>query len=64
MHNALLVLIRHLITLTLTEEDLVRQWFAPEAVHKCDFFLRPGEVSRKVAFVLQGVFHNFQSRDG
>jgi len=64
MHDALLVLISHLITLNSTEEDLVRQWFVPEVVPKGGFFLRPGEVSRKVAFVLQGVFHNFQSRDG
>ena len=59
MHDSLLLLIRHLIPLTAAEEDLIRQWFVPEAVPKGGFFLRPGEVSRKVGFVLHGVFHNF-----
>ncbi|UOQ68932.1 Crp/Fnr family transcriptional regulator [Hymenobacter volaticus] len=64
MHDSLLLLIRHFITLTPAEEDLIRQWFVPETLPKGAFFLRPGEVSRKVGFVLQGLFHNFQSRDG
>ena len=64
MHETLLFAIRRFITLAPAEEDLIRRWFVPEALPKGDFFLRPGEVSRKVGFVLQGVFHNFQSRDG
>ncbi len=36
----------------------------PETLAKGEFFLQAGEVSRKVDFVMQGVFHNFQSRDG
>lgn len=64
MHETLLSAVRRLIALAPAEEDLLRQWFVPEAVAKGDFFLRPGEVSRKIGFVLQGVFHNFQSRDG
>lgn len=64
MHDALLATIRHYIALAPAEEDLIRHWFVPETLAKGDFFLRPGEVSRKVGFVLQGVFHNFQSRDG
>ena len=27
-------------------------------------FLRPGEVSRKIGFVVRGVFHNFRPHDG
>jgi CRP-like cAMP-binding protein len=64
MHDSLLLTIRHFITLTPVEEDLIRQWFVSEVLPKGGYFLRPGEVSRKVGFVLQGVFHNFQSRDG
>jgi len=64
MHDSLLLTIRHFIALAPAEEDLVRQLFVPEALPKGGFFLRPGEVSRKVGFVLQGVFHNFQSHDG
>lgn len=64
MHDSLLLTIRHFIALAPAEEDLIRQWFVPEAVPKGGFFLRPGEVSRKVGFVLQGVFHYFQSGDG
>ena len=64
MHETLLSVIGRFITLAPAEENLVRQWFVPEAVPKGGFFLRPGEVSRKIGFVLQGVFHNFQSRDG
>jgi CRP-like cAMP-binding protein len=64
MHNSLLLFIRHLITLTSVEEDLLRQWFVPEAVPKGGFFLQPGEVSRKMGFVLQGVFHYFEEGDG
>ena len=64
MHEALLSAIRRFITLAPAEEDLLRQWFVPEALPKGGFFLRPGEVSRKIGFVLQGVFHYFQNGDG
>ncbi|WP_232341634.1 Crp/Fnr family transcriptional regulator [Hymenobacter ginkgonis] len=64
MHDSLLVTIRRFITLGLAEEDLLRQWFVPETVPKGAFFLQPGEVSRKIGFVLQGVFHYFQGDDG
>jgi CRP-like cAMP-binding protein len=64
MHDALLLFIRRLITLTSVEEDLLRQWFVPETVPKGGFFLQPGEISRKMGFVVQGVFHYFQSGDG
>jgi CRP-like cAMP-binding protein len=64
MHDSLLLTIRQFIALNPAEEDLVRQLFVPETLSKGSYFLRPGEVSRKVGFVLQGVFHNFQSRDG
>jgi hypothetical protein len=61
MHDLLLVTIRRFITLAPAEEDLLRQWFVPETVPKGGFFLQPGEVSRKMGFVLQGVFHYFQN---
>lgn len=64
MHDSLLVAIRRFITLAPAEEDLLRQWFVLEALPKGGFFLRPGEVSRKFGFVLQGVFHYFQGGDG
>ena len=64
MHEPLLLAIRRFIALAPAEADLLRQWFVPEAVPKGGYFLRPGEVSRKVGFVLQGVVHYFQSRDG
>jgi CRP-like cAMP-binding protein len=64
MHDALLATIRRFITLAPTEEDLLRQWFVPETVPKGGFFLQPGQVSRKMGFVLQGVFHYFESGDG
>jgi CRP-like cAMP-binding protein len=64
MHDSLLVTVRRFITLAPAEEDLLRQWFVPETVPKGGFFLRPGEVSRKMGFVLQGVFHYFENGDG
>jgi hypothetical protein len=64
MHDALLATIRHSIALAPAEEALIRARFVPETLDKGDFLLRAGEVSRKIAFVLQGAFHNFQSRDG
>lgn len=63
-HETLLAVIRHFITLSPAEEELVAHWFVAEELPKGGFFLRPGEVSRKIAFVVQGVFHNFRSRDG
>jgi CRP-like cAMP-binding protein len=62
--ETLLTVIRHFIPLTPAEEALLTHLFVTEEVAKGGFFLRPGEVSRKVAFVVQGVFHNFRSRDG
>lgn len=64
MHDSLLLAIRRFIALAPAEEDLLRRWFVPEALPKGGFFLRPGEVSRKIGFVLQGVFHYFQGGDG
>ncbi len=64
LHDTLLAAIRHFIAVSPAEEDLVREWFVPETLAKGDFFLRPGEVSRKIGFVVRGVFHNFRSRDG
>jgi CRP-like cAMP-binding protein len=64
MHDSLLVTVRRFITLAPAEEDLLRQWFVPETVPKGGFFLQPGEVSRKMGFVLQGVFHYFENGDG
>jgi CRP-like cAMP-binding protein len=64
MHDALLATIRRFITLAPTEVDLLRQWFVPETVPKGGFFLQPGQVSRKMGFVLQGVFHYFENGDG
>jgi CRP-like cAMP-binding protein len=64
MHDSLLLIIRRFIALNPAEEDLIRQWFVPEALPKGGFFLQPGEVSRKIGFVLHGVFHYFQSADG
>ena len=64
MHETLLLAIRHFISLAPAEEDLLRQLFVPEAVPKGGFFLRPGEVSRKMGFVRQGVFHYFQRSNG
>lgn len=64
MHDSLLLTIRRFISLAPAEEDLLRQWFVPEALSKGGYFLRPGEVSRKFGFVLQGVFHYFQGGDG
>ncbi|MGI4820207.1 MAG: Crp/Fnr family transcriptional regulator [Janthinobacterium lividum] len=63
MHDSLLVVIRRFISLTPAEEDLIRQLFVPETVPKGAFFLAPGEVSRKIGFVLQGVLHKFQTRN-
>jgi CRP-like cAMP-binding protein len=63
-HENLLTVIRHFISLTSTEESLLEELFVAEQVPKGGFFLRQGEVSRKVAFVVEGVFHNFRSRDG
>jgi CRP-like cAMP-binding protein len=62
--ETLLTVIRHFIPLTPAEEALLTHLFVTDEVAKGGFFLRPGEVSRKVAFVVQGVFHNFRSRDG
>lgn len=63
-HDALLAAIRRFIALAPAEEALIRQWFVAEELPKGGFFLRAGEVSRKIGFVVQGVFHNFRSRDG
>jgi hypothetical protein len=52
MHDSLLLTICHFITLAPAEEALLRQWFVPQALPKGAFFLRPGEVSRKMGFVL------------
>ncbi|MGI4872330.1 MAG: hypothetical protein ACRYFX_14275 [Janthinobacterium lividum] len=35
----------------------------PETLPKGSYFLRPGEVSRKIGFVCQGVSHYFQGDD-
>jgi CRP-like cAMP-binding protein len=63
-HETLLAVIRRFVTLSPAEEALLAPWFVAEQVPKGDFFLRPGEVSRKIGFVVEGVFHNFRSRDG
>ena len=63
-HDSLLAAIRRFIALSPAEEALITTWFTPEDLAKGDFFLRPGEVSRKIGFVRQGVFRNFQGRDG
>jgi CRP-like cAMP-binding protein len=63
-HKALLTVIRHFVPLTSAEEDLITNLFVAEELPKGGFFLRQGEVSRKVAFVVEGVFHNFRNRDG
>jgi hypothetical protein len=50
-----LTVIRRLIRLTPAKEALLADLFvAKELLQDC-FFLRPGEVSRKVAFVVEGV---------
>lgn len=64
MYDALLATIRHSIALAPAEEALIRAWFVPETLAKGDFFLRAGEVSRKLGFVRRGVLHYYQSRDG
>ena len=64
LHDSLLAFMRHVIALDAAEEELVRQLFVPERLTKGDYLLRPGEVSRKVAFIGRGVLHNFQLRDG
>ena len=64
LHDSLLMVIRQLITLSPAEADLVRELFVPEELPKGGFFLRAGEVSRKVGFVRHGVLHNFRQRDG
>jgi CRP-like cAMP-binding protein len=63
-HEALLTVIRHFVPLTPAEEDLIADLFVAEELPKGGFFLRQGEVSRKVAFIVEGVFHNFRNRDG
>jgi len=50
-HETLFTVIRHFISLAPAEEALLIQLFVAEEVPKGGFFLRPGEVSRKVAFV-------------
>jgi CRP-like cAMP-binding protein len=64
MYDLLLATIRRFITLAPAEEELLRQWFVPETVPKGAFFLQPGEVSRKMGFVWQGVVHYFEPGDG
>lgn len=64
MHDALLTTIRRYVALAPAEEALIQAWFVPETLAKGDFFLRAGEVSRQVGFVVRGVFHNFRNRDG
>ncbi|WP_324677662.1 Crp/Fnr family transcriptional regulator [Hymenobacter sp. GOD-10R] len=63
-HETLLTVIRRFVPLTPAEEELIIPWFVAEELPKGGFFLRPGEVSRKVAFIVEGVFHNFRNRDG
>jgi CRP-like cAMP-binding protein len=63
-HEALLTVIRHFVPLTPAEENLIAHLFVAEELPKGGFFLRQGEVSRKVAFIVEGVFHNFRNRDG
>jgi CRP-like cAMP-binding protein len=63
-HETLLTFIRRFVTLVPAEETLVAHWFVAEELPKGGFFLRAGEVSRKIGFVVEGVFHNFRSRDG
>jgi CRP-like cAMP-binding protein len=63
-HENLFTAIRHFIPLAPAEEILLEQLFVAEQVPKGGFFLWQGEVSRKVAFIVASVFHNFRSRDG
>jgi CRP-like cAMP-binding protein len=63
-HEALLTVIRHFVSLTPAEETFIAHLFVAEELPKGGFFLRQGEVSRKVAFIVEGVFHNFRNRDG
>jgi CRP-like cAMP-binding protein len=63
-HEALLTVIHYFVPLTPAEEDLIAHLFVAEELPKGGFFLRQGEVSRKVAFIVEGVFHNFRNRDG
>lgn len=64
MHDSLLASIRRFVAVAPAEEQLIRQLFVPEDLPKGGYFLRPGEVSRRIGFVLQGVLHYFQSTDG
>ena len=63
-HDMLFATLRRFIALAPAEEVLICQWFVTEKLPKGNFFLRLGEVSRKVAFVVQGVLHNFGNRNG
>lgn len=63
-HETLFTVIRHFVPLTPAEEEFIAQLFVAEELPKGGFFLRQGEVSRKVAFIVEGVFHNFRNRDG
>ncbi|MDF7814937.1 Crp/Fnr family transcriptional regulator [Hymenobacter sp. YC55] len=63
-HESLLAVVRRFVTLTPAEEILLTELFVAEQLPKGGFFLRPGQVSRKVAFIVEGVFHNFRHRDG
>lgn len=63
-HETLLTVIRHFVSFTPAEEDFIAHLFVAEELPKGGFFLRQGEVSRKVAFIVEGVFHNFRNRDG
>lgn len=63
-YDSLLAFMRRIIALDAAEEELVRQLFVPERLARDEYLLRPGEVSRKVAFIGRGVLHNFQLRDG
>jgi hypothetical protein len=62
-HETLLTFIRRFVPLDPAEESLLTHLFVAKELHKGGFFLRPGEVSRKVAFVVEGVFHIFRNRD-
>ncbi len=59
MHSNLLKLLGEIVELNSEEEELITSSFKPLILRKNDFFLRSGDVNRKIAFLEKGLVRYF-----
>jgi CRP-like cAMP-binding protein len=64
MIERLLDCIKHIITLSTTEKDIVTSLFKEKTYDKGEFFLADGQVCKQVGFVTKGLLRYYINHDG